>query len=126
MNPDRVIGGKCHGTVNGKRFEFMADVTIMPATVSREGASTSGGKVYTTEKAVPARAKITFGNFQSADPMDLYDAQDVFDFTVVESTRNIRHLFTSASPVGDPEKNLTNGEVTGIEIVTEKYLKTTF
>jgi hypothetical protein len=123
-NATRVIGGQVYVTQGTNRFELMADATIEPAGVEREASSSAGGRLVVTEKAVPCRAKLEFANFADADPMNLWNLQDQFNITIVEKTRGVRHLFTNASAVGKPEKNLATGVVTGVEIATDNYQPT--
>lgn len=119
-----IIGGEVYIVQGDRRFEALGDVTLNTTQVARTGKTTSAGRLVVTEESRPARAKITFANHCDADPLELFDMRCSVNVTVVEKSRGFRHLFTNASLVGDPENNLSNGEVSGIEIVTDAYAKT--
>lgn len=121
---DRTLGGTFYAQVGGQTFQIAGECTIEPSMENRTGKSTSGGKMYVTVEPEPARAKCKFLNYVVGDPMALFRLRDDVNITFVEKLRGIRHLFTSASVVGRPSKNLQNGECDGIEIVTDKYQTT--
>lgn len=118
---DTIVGGRVYVSNGDSRWEATGDVTIMPRTVERTADASSGGRMFVTEKAVPARARMDFLNYCNADPLDLFDARCHVDVTIVEMDRGFRHLFTKAAIVGNIEKNLSTGVVTGIEIATDRY-----
>jgi hypothetical protein len=122
---ERIIGGLVYFSVGDARFEATGDVTIEPATVERTGEATAGGRTYVTEKAKPARFSCDFANIcGNADPMILWDARCNVNITVVEHSRDIRHLFTNTTVVGTPSINLSTGIVAGLQGVTDQYLRT--
>jgi len=123
MDPccDTVIGGEIYVVAGDKRYEGMGDATILPASVERTAAASSGGRLVVTEAAVPATARIDFANLCDADPLELQTLRCKVDVTVVEKSRGFRHLFTQAVIVGRPEVNLATGVVSGLEIASDQY-----
>lgn len=119
---DTIVGGQIYITVEDKIFEATGDVEIDPSRTEREAGVSANGRLSVTERAVPQMARITFLNFcGDSDPMQLWNYRCNMDITVVEASRGIRHLFTKASVVGKPTKNLSNGQVSGMEFATDKY-----
>src|SRR5262245_18653278 len=101
-------------------YEGMGEVRIQPAGVTRTAGASSGGSVWVVEAARPVRALITFTNRCEHDPCRLFMNRCRINVTVTEVSRAIWHTFSNAFVVGDVEKNLSTGEVTGIEIVTDR------
>jgi len=125
MDPccDTIIGGLVYIQMGARRYEAMADVTILPDPVERSADASQGGRLYTTERAKPARARMNFANYCNADPGDIFAARCHADITIVEKSRGFRHMFSKSSIVGTREINLSTGEVQGIEIATDRYKK---
>lgn len=118
-----IIGGEVYFVVGDKRYESMADVKIRPRRRELTAGATSAGRMYGTEKARLVEAEITFANHGDAVPMEVFDLRRA-NITIVEKSRNVRHLMTDALVVGTPDQNLQTGEVTGISFATDKYTVT--
>lgn len=118
---DDIVGGEVYIIVGDRRFEGMGDAKIQPRRREMTAGASSGGRLYGTEKAQPARAEISFVNHANADPLDVFDLRAHVDVTFVEKSRGIRHLFTKSLIEGTPEINLATGEVTGLRIATDQY-----
>jgi hypothetical protein len=99
-------------------YEGMGDVRIQPSGVSRTAGATTGGSEWITEQARPVRLLMNYANRCEHDPMRLFMERCEIDITVVERTRGIWHRMTHVKSVGDVEKNLSTGEITGIELIT--------
>jgi hypothetical protein len=124
MANDRTLGGKFYASIGGQRFEAVGELTLKRAQKKVEGKTSSNGFFYTTEEAMPASAKCKFLRKSAGDPMVFFNATAPFDMTFVEASRGVRHQFTQATAVGEPEENITTGEVDGIEIMTDRYTST--
>jgi hypothetical protein len=121
---DDIVGGEVYITMGDRRFEATADVVITPRRQEREAKLTNGGRLMVTERAVPYLAEITFVNQCGGDPLKLWDSRCHTDITVIEKSRGFRHLFSKASIVGNPKVNLSTGEVQGITVAADKYVRT--
>lgn len=115
-----IIGGEVYFVIGDKKYESMADVKIRPRRRELTAGATSAGRMYGTEKARLVEAEITFPNHGDAPPMSVFDLRRA-SVTIVEKSRNVRHLLTDALVVGTPDQNLQTGEVTGISFATDKY-----
>ena len=119
---ERIIGGEVYISVGDTIFEAMGDVTINPTTIERTAAATAGGKTVVTEQSKPATFSCDFANISgNRDPMILWEARCNIDVSVVEKGRDVRHLFTNCTIVGNPSVNLSTGALTGIEGATDNY-----
>jgi hypothetical protein len=115
-------GGQGGGDENAPvQFEGMGEVRIQPSRVTRASGASSGGAVWITETARPVKVLMSYINRCSHDPMQLFMQRCLVDISVIEKSRGFTHIFNSAHVTGDPEKNLTTGEITGIELVGGSY-----
>jgi hypothetical protein len=120
---DQIIGGKIYLRIGAKRYEGMGDATIITGDVERTAGATSGGRLWVTERAEPARVQITYANLCDSNPQEIFDARCHVNLTIVEESRGFKHLVTKGAVVGRPSFNLATGEVSGIEIATTHYKK---
>ena len=123
---DDVISGRWFMTVDGKRYEGMGELTLLPGAVERTAETTASGEMVVTQKPKLVRARLDFANKCDADPRNLYEAWCRVNAVFVEQDRGIRHLFSKAQVVGSPELNTSTGILTGIEIAcaAKNYLRT--
>ena len=122
---DATIGGQFVIRLGDAVFECLGDAEIKPARVSRAAGASANGRLWTTVEAKPATASFTLANFRGeSDPMLLWNAQCGLDITFKETDTGTTHYFSNASVVGDVAINPGNGEVSGMEIATDKYSKT--
>lgn len=103
------------------RYEGLGDVRIQTSRIERVAGASSAGTLWVTEVSRPARALLTFINRCKSDPMLLFKGRCQLQITIVEKGRGIQHDFMNAIIVGLPEVNLSNGEITGMEIVSDSY-----
>lgn len=120
-----IIGGEVYIIANFSEgsayYEALGDVRIQPARIERTAGSSSGGRIWVTEVARPIRAILSFVNRCDQNPVMLYCKRCLVQITVVEKSRGFFHQFTNSLIVGTPEINLSTGEISGIEIVTDEY-----
>ena len=121
-----IIGGEVYIVANfqnapSEYYEAMGDVRIQPSRVERTAGASSAGRVWVTEASRPCRVIMSFANRCDQNPVRLYCSRCLIDITVVEKSRGFFHQFTNSLVVGNPEVNLSTGEISGIEIVTDEY-----
>lgn len=122
-----VIGGEVYIFANftqsggSEYYEALGDVRIQPARIERTAGASSAGRVWITEAARPIRVIMSFVNRCDQNPVRLYCERCLVNITVVEKSRGFFHTFTQSLIVGAPEINLSTGEISGIEIVTDDY-----
>jgi hypothetical protein len=105
-------------------YEGLGDIQIDTSQMRRNDGASSGGSLWVTEVPMPARVIMTFVNRCNSNkrPMRLFHARCRVDVTVVEKSRGLQHDFIGCAIVGMPRQNLSNGEVSGMEIVTDTYV----
>ena len=126
---DTVIGGEIYITATiphiGERlYEALGEVRIQPTRLERTAGASSAGRLWIVETARPIRAIMTFANRCSVDPFELFCSHCNMSVNIVEKSRGYTHLLTGAVVIGMPEKNLSTGEVSGMEIVAGSYVVT--
>src|SRR5580765_163467 len=115
-------GGQGGGDQNAPvQYEGFGEVRIQPARVTRASGASTGGAIWITETARPAKIIMSYINRCAHDPMQMFMQRCLVNISVVEKTRGFTHLFSAAHITGDVEKNLTTGEISGIEIVGANY-----
>lgn len=115
------FGGKVTATINGVRYTpTEADVTIMPANRSVSSqANQDGSASYTAKPRLPS-ADIKFRNNCGIAWSDLLLKCSV-DVSIVEEDNARTHIFSGARVTGDPDINISTGEVTGLKIEGPTY-----
>jgi hypothetical protein len=123
---DTVIGGEIYISARIENlgtyiFEALGEVRLQPARIERTAGASSAGRIWVVEASRPIRAVLSFINRCTPDPMILFCQRCKLDIGVVEKSRGYWHSLTNALIVGSPEKNLSTGEINGMEIVTDMY-----
>ncbi|PHQ72392.1 MAG: hypothetical protein COB93_00175 [Sneathiella sp.] len=119
----RIKGGRIEFRFNGQIYEGEGDVTIMPTNTTREEGATTSGKAIV--RATPRSYGFEIENFVQTcdnDPIDLWYGCDL-DATVVEVENGTRHLFTGGMMVGDPQANISQGQLSGMKFIADDYQK---
>lgn len=113
-------GGRASITMNGQTFSGRGAGKIMPSRVSLKSDANTDGSGYTTIAAKLAGLDVSFdrGIFIWDDSMLLQQV----DVTWKEIDTGKVHLFTAARWDGDPTLDTATGEVTGMKILTDKYM----
>lgn len=115
------FGGRIFIEVDGKRLKpAEADITLSPVNVVRSAMSNQDGSLAVQAKPKPYSANFTFRKPCEKGWLDLF-FKCGGNITIVEDTNNRSHLFSRAVLVGDPQVNLSNGEVSGITVAAEDY-----
>jgi hypothetical protein len=116
-------GGRVSITIGGVTYAPReASVKVSPSRVSMENGANGDGSGYSTVKSKLASADITFDRgkpsaIQWTDAMILSS----INVTIVEIDTGVTHLFTGARWSGEPELDLSTGEVSGLKIETDVY-----
>jgi hypothetical protein len=120
-----IIGGEVYIIANfdntSEYYEALGDVRIQPARIERTAGASSAGRVWVTEASRPIRVVMSFINRCDQNPIRLYCSRCLVDIVVVEKSRGFTHSLTQCLVVGAPEVNLSTGEISGIELVTDDY-----
>lgn len=117
------FGGRISIDVGGKRYSARGDITLSPTNVEISGDANHDGSAYFVSKPVLYGAAMTFTQpcgIVWNDEM----ARCAINVTIVEEQNGRSHLFTAARLVGRPSINLSNGEVSGLSILTDRYQAT--
>lgn len=103
------------------RYEGLGDVRIQPQKTARASGASSAGRIWVTEAARPVRALLSFVNRCDFDPRRLWTERCRLNVTIVEKSRGFWHQMTRCVVVGDMEINLSTGEISGMEVVSDDY-----
>lgn len=114
------FGGKISITIDGKRYSARGDITLQPTTLEVTGEANHDGSAYFTSKPVLASASMSF-SMPCGLKWDDEMAKCAIDVTIVEEQNNRVHLFTKARLIGRPSLNISNGEVSGLTVMSDRY-----
>lgn len=118
---DSQFGGRITLQIGNLRLKpTEADIKIKTSTVSVEAKANQDGSACYMVKPSLVSAEITFRRpigVRWTDSMLMCAVNG----TIVEEDNGRTHLFSASRLTGDPEENLTNGEVTGIKLEGGQY-----
>ncbi|WP_316216628.1 phage tail tube protein [Bradyrhizobium sp. SZCCHNR3003] len=118
---DYSFGGIIQITIDGERYAATeADITLDVSNISTEAIANQDGSPCYTSKPQLYGAQIKFRDRSGIDYDDLLRRRSI-DATIKEIDNGRTHLFTGSRLVGKPTKNLSSGEVDGMEIRGSKY-----
>lgn len=117
------FGGRISIDIGGKRYSARGDITLTPTNLEVAGEANHDGTAYFTAKPVLYGASM---NFTAPCGLVWNDelARCAINVTIVEEQNGRAHLFTGARLVGRPSLNLSNGEVSGLSIMSDRYQST--
>lgn len=117
------FGGRISIEIGGIRYPARGDITINPTNIEVSADANHDGSPYFTVKPVLYGAEMNF-----SQPCGLtWDTELMkcsLNVTIIEEQNGRAHLFTGARITGRPKVNISNGEVTGLSIMTDRYQKT--
>jgi hypothetical protein len=97
-----------------------ADIRLKTSQVSVEARANQDGSACYIVKPMLVSAEFTFRR-----PLDVSWTDTMLlcsiDGTIVEEDNGRTHLFTGTRFIGDPDENITNGEVSGLKIEGGRY-----
>ncbi|MGJ4971020.1 MULTISPECIES: hypothetical protein [unclassified Bradyrhizobium] len=119
---DSNFGGRISVTAGTDRFPPSdADISIEPTNIKVEAKANGDGSPCFTASPKLFGAKIKFRDRSGIVWNDVI--RKTLDVTIVEEDNSRTHIFTSARIVGEPDVNLSTGEVEGCEIRGPQYQK---
>ncbi len=115
----KTVGGRVDITINGAVYHPTADVKLEETDIEVDEVTNQDGTIGRSVKAKAYTADITFRDMGGLDLRALQAA--TFDMSLTERDTNRVHLFTAAFLKGKPSRNTTNGEISGLSVVTDTY-----
>lgn len=112
-------GGRVTITINGVRYSARANITVKPWNVAIEGGANYDGTFYTTVEPKPAEMSFTLSDKCDLKLQDLQGMCGI-DVTAVLEDVVRTYLFTNATIVGEPEIDVTNGEISGLMVQSQE------
>src|ERR1700704_861305 len=108
------FGGRVALTIGGQKLApTEADIKMKTSQVTVEAKANQDGSPCYTVKPSLIECDVTFrrpiGGMSTTNML-----MCSIDATIVEEDNGLTHLFTSSRLTGDPEENITNGELTGV------------
>jgi hypothetical protein len=119
-------GGRVSVTINGQNYSARGIITIAPSNATAQSGVNQDGSVYRTVAPKARTAEITFDRFVSANGEQLIWDERVltavnFGATFIEQDTGRTHLISGAFFVGDPQMDMSTGEVSGLSIAGDAY-----
>jgi hypothetical protein len=106
---------------SGQSLVLRAAVTLNTAGLSTEVVTNQNGSVSRIVTLRSRRAELTLEDTgENFDALLRAPRQDIY---ITEDFTGISHMFGSAMITGDVSQNRANGEVSGLMIDAEKYVK---
>ena len=118
MSAGEKSGGRCHVNVGGKPYSPRGEISFRTAGLTKEANANYDGTVYVNTAAAPVIAEITFSDHFGVSVDELVNG--CHDVTFDCFDRGVRHFFTQAHIVGEPQVNAATGEISGITIAVPK------
>ncbi len=116
---DRNVGGRVDIRINGETYHPVAEVTVDPLNIEVEVVDNQDGSIGRSVKSGHYKVKMSIRDRKGLDIERLF--VESFDLSVFEREMGRSILLTDAFAVGKPERNTVNGEISNIEIVSDKY-----
>ncbi len=101
-----------------------ADIKLKTSGLSKEAKSNQDGSACYMLKTMLRSAEFNFRRPINVDPASLLGLKNI-DVTIVEEDNGRTHLFTGTQFTGDPDENLSNGEVNGLKVEGGQYTRIT-
>jgi hypothetical protein len=117
-------GGRVRITIDGVSYSARNATNIKPAQIQNQVYTNHDGAVSFGTMAQPATAELTFDvGPRDIDRFDAAFMRNFHNVTILEIDRGLLHQFTNAKVVGEPSINTETGEVSGLSIATDSYLR---
>lgn len=118
-------GGRTRVTINGQTYSCRTAPNIRPARMQNQSYTNHDGSVTFGTMPQPAAAEFSFDVGPAG--VDKFNETLMMGFhaiTILEVDRGVLHQFTNARIIGEPSINTETGEVSGLSIQTDSYLRT--
>lgn len=113
-------GGFVELTLNGTPYSIAGELEIEETNFEAEAVVNQDGSIARTVKPKPRKMMLKFRDRQgTASIVAEIFAQERFDVSARQVHMNRTVLLTGAFAVGKPKLNTANGEVDGIELVSD-------
>ena len=106
---------------SGERFSLRGHAKHMPAGVAATAVTNQDGSVDRTVEIKEKTADFSFAD-RGLDAEKMMNSPR-FDLTFVEEFTGVTHLYSQAFFVGEPTVDRGTGEITGMTIAAEQYLR---
>ena len=113
-------GGRVAITLDNRIYHPVADVEVEDTDIEPDVVVNQDGTINRTVMPKPYRVNVTFRDRRGLDLNALIHSCG-FDCTVVEKDRRRTVLMTQAFVVGTSSRNTQNGEISGLQIVSNHY-----
>jgi hypothetical protein len=119
-------GGRVSTVINGVSYSARGAIKLQPSNMTVEVASNQDGSNYRTVTPKPRKAEITFDRFVDINGTPLRWSDNIMlqtnlSVTFVEQDTDQTHLLTNACFTGEPDHDLSTGEVTGLSLAADNY-----
>lgn len=118
-------GGRTRVTINGQTYSCRSAPNIRPARLQNSSYTNHDGSVSFGTMPKPAAAEFSFDVGPAG--LDRFNESLMTGFlsiTILEIDRGVLHQFTNSRMIGEPSINTETGEVSGLSIETDSYLRT--
>lgn len=119
-------GGRTRVTIDGVSYIPRAAPSIKPTRLQNSVFANHDQSVSFGTMNQPATADFPTLDVGPKD-IDRFDESFMRNFhnvTILEIDRGVLHQFSNAKVIGEPSINFENGEVSGLSIATDSYLRT--
>ena len=117
------FGGELRFTLStGRAIVVRGEIEVMPSGRRNEGVVNQNGSVSQVATLVARRFRMKFEDAADLDWDEIMCESDL-NATIVEDHAGTVHTLTSGFFEGEPTINRNNGEVSGLEFVTNAYRK---
>jgi hypothetical protein len=118
-------GGRTRVTIDGVSYIPRTAPVIRPARQENTVYPNHDQSVGFGTMNKPATAEFTFDvGPKEIDRFNEAFMRDFHNVTVLEIDRGVLHQFSNAKVIGEPAINFETGEVSGLSISTDAYLRT--
>jgi hypothetical protein len=119
-------GGRVSININGLSYSARGEIKINPSGLTADVGTNQDGTLYKTIKPKPISAECTFDRFVDVNGTPLKWNKDLMllnniPITFTEQDTGKQQLLTNGTFVGDPQIDLSTGEVSGVSLAAEKY-----
>lgn len=114
-------GGFVELTIDGVRYSISGELEIEETNFEAEAQVNQDGTVSRTQKPKPYKFSLSIRDRQGPSIQRLLYRDDArIDVSAIEKQMKRGVLLTGAFATGTPKRNTANGEISGIEIVSDQ------
>lgn len=122
----RTSGGRVSTVINGVNYHARGVITLNPSNISVASGVNQDGKLYRTVAPKARTAELTFDRLVDIDGVPLKWAENIMSeddlpITFVEDDVGVTHLLSGGFFTGDPQTDMSTGEVSGLGLAAQNY-----